>query len=162
MWFAGFVVIGYLVNFGVGNFVVLLALLYLFHHFYLERRIKRFQEHTCPTFQNWYARKLEFFLQRPWTTLGGTVVLFSLNIVFAWMRSPKVEFFPAADPNFIYVYINLPVGTDQAYTNKITKQVEERVTQAVQPKGERNPIVSSIISNVTVGVTDPQDEDQGN
>jgi multidrug efflux pump subunit AcrB len=53
----------------------------------------------------------------------------------------------------------MPIGTDQAYTNEVVKEVENRVTKVV---GRTNPIVSSIISNVTVGVTDPQDEDQGN
>ena len=159
LWFAGFAILGYLVNIGVGNFVVLIAILYLLHHFYLEGLIKRFQEGAWPRFQQWYGRKLEWFLHRPGTTLTGTVGLFVLAIVFTMIRQPKVEFFPTADPNFVYVYIGLPVGTDQAYTNKVTKEVEERVTEAVGGKG--NPIVSSIISNVTKGVTDPQDEDQG-
>src|SRR5690606_23382991 len=95
-------------------------------------------------------------------TLGGTFLLLILAIVFTVIRQPKVEFFPTADPNFIYTYISLPVGTDQAYTNEVTKEVEKRVTKAVEKNGKANPTVSSIISNVTIGVTDPQDEDQGN
>ncbi|MDF3077382.1 MAG: efflux transporter permease subunit [Sphingobacteriaceae bacterium] len=160
--FAVFALIGYLINRGIGNFVVLLALLYLFHHFVLEGVIRNFQERSWPKFQNWYAKKLEWFLHRPWSTLGGTIVLFIVTIIFMIIRSPKVEFFPSADPNFIYVYVALPVGTDQAYTNQITKKVEDRVAEAVKIDGHANPAVSSIISNVTIGVTDPQDEDQGN
>ncbi|MFD2146883.1 efflux RND transporter permease subunit [Mucilaginibacter antarcticus] len=57
------------------------------------------------------------------------------------------------------MYITLPKGTDQAYTNKVTEILEQRVAAAVEPDKD---VVSSIISNVTVGVTDPQDEDQGN
>jgi multidrug efflux pump subunit AcrB len=37
------------------------------------------------------------------------------------------------------------------------KLVEKKVNAVI---GENNPIVSSIITNVTIGVTDPQDEDQ--
>jgi len=159
LWFAGFALIGYFINIGVGNFVVIIALLYLLHHFFLEGVIKRFQEGAWPRFQHWYAGKLEWFLHRPWTTLSGTFALFILAIVFTAVRSPKIEFFPTADPNFVYVYINLPVGTDQAYTDKITRQIEDQVTKALG--GKSNPVVSSIISNVTKGVTDPQDEDQG-
>jgi multidrug efflux pump subunit AcrB len=72
--------------------------------------------------------------------------------------SPKIVFFPAADPNFVYVYIQLPVGTDQAYTNEVVKKIEDKVTKVV---GRDNKDVSSILSNVTIGVTDPQSEDQG-
>lgn len=161
----GFVVLAalvYLIDFGSGNFVVLLAILYLIHHFLLAGVIKRFQQQTWPSFQKSYTRWLQWFLHRPWLTLGGTFLLLILAIVFTIIRQPKVEFFPTADPNFIYTYISLPVGTDQAYTNEVTKEVEKRVTKAVEKNGKVNPTVSSIISNVTIGVTDPQDEDQGN
>lgn len=146
--------------FGIGNFLVLMGLLYLLYHYVLEGVVEKFQNKAWPAFQDWYAHRLKWFLNRPWTTLIGTVVLLFLTIGFLIVRSPKVEFFPTSDPNFIYVYLQLPVGTDQAYTNKITKEIEDRVTKAVG--GKNNKIVSSIISNVTVGVTDPQDEDQGN
>ncbi|MXV15461.1 efflux RND transporter permease subunit [Hufsiella ginkgonis] len=151
--------LGFLVNVGLGRFVLFVALLYLLNHFVLGGLIRGFQERAWPAFQGWYTKRLDWFLHRPWTTLGGTFVLFILSIVFTVIRKPKVEFFPSADPNFAYVYIQLPVGTDQAYTNMVTHKVEDKVMATV---GKNNPLVSSIISNVTVGVTDPQDEDQGN
>ena len=160
--FAVVAFISYLIDFGTGNLIVLLALLYLIHHFFLSGTIKHFQKQTWPSFQNWYTRRLTWFLHRPWTTLGGTFLLLIIAIVFTVIRQPKVEFFPTADPNFIYVYIALPVGTDQAYTNEITREVEDRVTKSLEQNGKENPTVTSIISNVTIGVTDPQDEDQGN
>ncbi len=152
-------VVGYLINFGVGNFVVLAAALYLLNHFVLLQVIDKFQKNAWPRFQSWYARWIERAVQRPWTVLFGTIGLFIFSIMFMIARAPKVEFFPQADPNFVYVYITLPTGTDQAYTNEVTKKLEKRVAQVVEPDKD---IVSSIISNVTVSVTDPQDEDQGN
>lgn len=152
-------VVGYLINFGVGNFVVLAAGLYLLNHFVLLQVIDKFQKNAWPRFQSWYARWIERAVQRPWTVLFGTIGLFIFSIMFMIARSPKVEFFPQADPNFVYVYITLPTGTDQAYTNEVTKKLEQRVAKVVEPDKD---IISSIISNVTVSVTDPQDEDQGN
>ena len=61
------------------------------------------------------------------------------------MRNGGVSFFPAADPNFIYVYTSLPVGTDQAHTDSVTKIIEGRVYKAVNWP---NPIIKSIITNV--------------
>lgn len=156
--FAIAAVIAYFINRGLGNFVVFVAFLYLLNHFVLLKLIDRFQNNAWPKFQKWYAKWLERAVHRPVTILLGTIGLFIFTIVFMAMRGPKVEFFPSGDPNFVYVYLTLPVGTDQAYTNQVTKELEKRVTKAV---GDDKDIVSSILSNVTVGVTDPQDEDQG-
>jgi multidrug efflux pump len=152
-------VIAYFVNFGLGNFVVLAALLYLLQHFFLEKAIRKFQKSTWPKFQDKYARFLNWALHRPYKVLLSTLGLLVFSIIFTMIRQPKFVFFPSADPNFAYVYISLPVGTDQAFTNEVTKKVEKSVTQVVNKVGKHN--VSSIISNVTKGVTDPQDEDQG-
>ena len=151
-------VLGYLLNVGIGNFVVFAAILYLFNHFVLLRVIDRFQKNAWPRFQTWYARVLEKAVQRPWQIFIGIIVLFFITIGFVIVRSPKVEFFPASDPNFAYIYVTMPIGTDQSYTNKVIADLEKKVATVVEPDKD---IVTSIISNVSVGVTDPQDEDQG-
>ena len=153
-------VIGYLINFGFGNLIVVLGLFYLLHHFYLEMKIRDFQNNTWPKFQDWYTQKLVWCLERPGKILLSTVALFIFTFVLMSVRSPKFVFFPTSQPNFVYVYVSLPVGTDQSATNEVIKKVEQKVIGALG--GKDNPIVSSVISNVTVGVTDPRDEDQGN
>jgi multidrug efflux pump len=60
-------------------------------------------------------------------------------------------FFPDNAPNNVMVYIKLPEGTDQVVTDSITRMIEERVYQVL---GKNNPIVESVISNVSVGVGD--------
>ena len=156
-------VVGYIINFGIGNFVILIAILYLINHFFLTGWVKHFQTKTWPRVQNGYSNLLKWAIVRPRTLLIGTFVLFiatmALFVGLVMAGKQKIVFFPASDPNFIYVYVQLPVGTDQAYTDKVVKKVENQVTSVI---GRENEIVSSIISNVTVGVTDPQDEDQGN
>jgi multidrug efflux pump len=153
-----FALLGYWINVGIGNFVVFAAFLYLLNHFVLLRLIDKFQKNAWPRFQTWYARRLEWAVRRPWQVLMSIVVLFFFTIGFTIVRSPKVEFFPAGDPNFTYVYVTLPIGTDQSYTNQVVQQLEKKVAAVVEPDKD---IVSSIISNVSIGVTDPTDEDQG-
>jgi multidrug efflux pump len=150
--------IGYWINVGIGNFMVLIIVLYLLNHFILLRVIDRFQKNAWPKFQDWYARVLEKAVRRPITMLVGTLGLFILSIVLTATIGKTPEFFPAGDPNFAYVYLTMPIGTDQATTNEVTRTLEKRVAQVVE--GDKD-IVSSIISNVTKGVTDPTDEDQG-
>ncbi len=158
LYMAGAAIVGYLINVGIGNLVVLFMALYLLNHFVLLRVIDGFQKNGWPRFQAWYAKWLEKAVRRPVTILLGTVVLFVLTIMFLVARSPKVEFFPSGDPNFAYVYITMPIGTDQARTNQVTEKLEKRVAAVVEPDKD---VVSSIIANVTKGVTDPTDEDQG-
>lgn len=141
-------------NFGLGNFAITLFGLYALNRFVLHKWISSFQNNVWPKVQNKYKSFIEWSLykKRPVMLLLGTVGLFFFTIFFTVVRAPKVVFFPQADPNFVYAYITLPIGTDQAYTDSITKIVEDRVFKVV---GEDNPLVESIISNVAVGAGDP-------
>ncbi len=141
-------------NFGLGNFAITLFGLYALNRFVLYKWIQTFQNKTWPKVQDKYKSIIEWSLhkRRPVWLILGTVGLFIFTIFFTAVRAPKVVFFPQADPNFVFTYITLPIGTDQAYTDSITKIVEDRVYKVV---GERNPIVESIISNVAVGAGDP-------
>jgi multidrug efflux pump subunit AcrB len=67
-----------------------------------------------------------------------------------------IEFFPKADPNQVYVYLKLPVGTQVNYTDSVTKVLEAKVNKVLKNEGaNKNPLVESIISNVAVGAGDP-------
>lgn len=163
--FAAVALVGYLLNMGLGNFVVFLSLLYLLNHFVLANAVKKFQQKLWPAFQNKYVKVLNWAVEHPKKLIWGTFGLFFATIfIFMALVSSgrqKIIFFPSADPNFVYVYVGLPVGTDQAYTNEVVKKVEKRVTDVLSSNGKIDPVVTSIIANVTKGVTDPQDEDQG-
>ena len=165
--FGAFALINYIIGFaahskpaiGFANLAVFLILLVVFYRTFLEKRIYNFQTYTWPRFQNFYTGILRWALKRPGTMLAGTVGLFILSIGLLMVRQPKVIFFPQADPNFCYVYISLPVGTDAAYTDSITRVCEDRVYKVLG--GYNNPIVSSVISNVAVNAGDPTAGDRG-
>jgi multidrug efflux pump subunit AcrB len=140
----------------MGNFSFLIIILNLLNHFYFQKWIGAFQNNTWPRFKEWYGRRLIWALSHIKTTMFATLVLFILSFVAFNIRSPKMEFFPSADPNFIYTYIKLPVGTDQAYTDSITKIVEGKINKAI---GKDNKIVTSVIANVAVGTNDPSEFD---
>lgn len=139
-------------NFGMGNFILTFFALYCLNKFVMQRVIKDFQEHKWPVFQNLYERVLIWSLKYPYIIFGGTIFLFVFSIFLVTVRTPKVVFFPESDPNFIYTYVLMPIGTDQKYTDSITTIVENKVYDYVHkghPNG--NPIVESIISNVGKG-----------
>lgn len=151
--FAGIALVSYLINFGLGNFVVLMYLLYALHHFFLKNVISVFQTSTWPKVQNGYKRLLTWCLTgyRPIGVIIGVIVLFVFSIVFTAIMKPPVVFFPNGDPNFIFAYVRMPIGTHQNVTDSITAVVEDRVINAM---GKDNPIVESVISNVAIGASE--------
>jgi multidrug efflux pump subunit AcrB len=95
--------------------------------------------------------------KRPIWLIVFTIVLFFISVFATVIRKPGIVFFPQSDPNFIYTYITLPVGTDQKVTDSITLEVEKRIYGVL---GTNNPLVESVISNVAVGANDPQSGDR--
>jgi len=146
--------------FGMGNFVVFLFGVYALYHFVLARVISAFQTNTWPRVQEWYKRRLTWLLKgyRPIGVVVFMIVLFFVSIAFFISRDPKVGFFPQSDPNFIYAYIRMPIGTDQRVTDSVTHIVENRITNVM---GEGNPLVKSIISNVAIGANEDPFEAAG-
>lgn len=138
---------------GLGNFTVFIFALYSLHRFVLEQVISDFQTKGWPKVQRGYERMLAWCLRgwRPFGVFAGVIFLFIFSIVFTMIRQPPVVFFPQGDPNFIYTYIRMPIGTDQKVTDSITQIVENRVIEVV---GKDNPIVESVISNVAVGAAE--------
>ena len=150
---------------GVANFVVFIYLLILAQRFFLNRVIKNFQTKVWPKFKDFYTRWLKRALNHPGITVALTILLIVASIVGITIRKPKVDFFPKAEPNFVYVYLTMPVGTDQAYTNTKLLELEQRVNKVLEidyKTGKTNPLVKSVIANVTVGATDPGANEIGN
>ncbi|MHC2990698.1 copper transporter [Pontibacter sp. HJ8] len=156
---AGFLVAvaGYLAGwYGTANLVMLALMLVLLNKYLFTGIIDRFQNRTLPRFMGWYERLLRWMLvgRRPvWVFLSVFALLFFSLFLMA-VRSPKVVFFPESDPNFVYTYINMPIGADQAVTDSVTKVVEKRIYHVI---GEKNADVESVISNVAIGAGDQND-----
>ncbi len=140
-----------------GNFTLVIYGVILIHHYFLRRTIFKFQENIWPRFREWYGRRLTWAIDHPYTVLISIVLLFVISFIGIGIRQPKVDFFPSSDPNFIYAYIETPVGTDQAKTDSIAQIVEKRINKLVAPDMD---MITSIITNVAVAAGDPQQQDQ--
>jgi len=153
---AGLALLFYLTgSFGLGNFTILILLIYTLYSLVLEKAIIKFQEKIWPAVQNAYARFLAWALNRPYKILGLTVVLLIGSVMLTALRNPKVVFFPKGDPNFIYVYATLPVGTKVSATDSVSRVIEDRVYKVI---GNDNPIVESVITNVAIGASENRDD----
>ncbi len=143
-------------NIGMGNLTVFFILCILANKYLFTKWIAGFQNKVLPRFMNAYARLLTWMLKgsRPIFVFLSIFGLLILSIIITVIRKPKVEFFPKGDPNFVYAYLTMPVGTDIKVTDSVTRIIEKRVYEVI---GNNNPDVESVISNVAIGAGDPSD-----
>lgn len=154
--------LGYIVNFGLGNFFVLILALYVFNHFILTPKIIiPFQEKSLPAFKNNYQKLISWVITgyRPVFAVIGMVVLLVVTFVLMGIVQPKVIFFPSGDPDYIYIYNNMPVGTDARVTDSVTKVIEKKVFEVLK-KENAEGMVNSVISNVGKNAGDPTNPDR--
>ena len=106
----------------------------------------------------------------------GTFFTLILSFILTGIFPPKVLFFPENQPNYINVFVELPVGTNIAQTNKTTLAIKEAIDKVLNgPIDEddtvsyyqvadieikdkiitKTPFVSSIIEQVGKGTSDP-------
>jgi multidrug efflux pump len=144
---------------GMGNFLIFLIILLFFNRYVLKGLVRRFQKNFIPKLLNGYERLLNAVVRKKAALVlfFSMIPLFFIALTAFHFSSSKVVFFPQGDPNYIYVYIKLPVGTAVEYTDSITHIVEKRVYGVV---GEHNTIVDAVIANVAIGATDPNSGDQ--
>lgn len=150
-----------------GNLLLFFMLLILLNRYVLDDLIHAFQNKVLPWIMSHYESLLRWALKgwRPVYLLLGTfgVLVLSFLIFGLAVKTQRVPvvFFPKSDPNFVYVYLKLPVGTDVKYTDSITRTLEQRVYKVLgMENGKKNPIVESVIANVAVGANDPMSGDR--
>lgn len=145
---AGFYLAGHV---GLGNFAVTLVLLMFFHKHVMSHAVRWFQQKGWPGVQDRYARFLDWSLRHPYTMMIGLLLLFLGSCGVTASRQQNIVLFPKAEPNFIYVYMNLPVGTDLDVTDSLAHILEEKVVGVLAPD---SAIVESVITNVALGASE--------
>jgi multidrug efflux pump subunit AcrB len=140
-------------NFFMGNLLVFIAAFIVLYQLVLSKAVRWFQRNGWPAVQRAYGRFLNFALDWPWAMMGGVMGLFVFSFILFASGKRNIILFPKADPNFIYVYMTLPVGTGVQVTDSLTRILEKKVTSVL---GENNPIIESVISNVALGASEDQ------
>jgi multidrug efflux pump subunit AcrB len=136
-WFWLFISCGIILNIagwhGMGNLLILFPLLAILERFVLRDIIHFFQERALPNLMNKYEKLLEWILQgkRPAIALVGLFILFPISLMLLIARGNKSTFFPSGDPNFVYVYVKMPIGTKTEVTDSVTSILEKRVQKVL-------------------------------
>lgn len=180
--FAAFVILGTLSILSgfnsFGNLSLIIAVLILLNGFLFIPGTVWFQNNFLPKLETGYQSFLNWVLykKRPIWIIFGTFFTLILSFVLTGVFPPKVLFFPENQPNYINVFVELPVGTNISKTNQATKEIKNEITMVLsQPISEkdtisylqaadvefvnnttiRTPFVESIIEQVGKGTSDP-------
>lgn len=167
-WFYVFLIGGGLLHLpgfhGTANFLLLMALLMIFNAYVLNGIIHKFQNRVLPRLMERYEKMLRWILvgKRPVWAFASLFGLFAVSLIALMLRGNKTTFFPSGDPNFVYVYLKLPVGSDVKYTDSITHILEHKVEKVLEKEkpGTKGSIVESIIVNVAVSANNPRDNNR--
>ena len=149
---------------GPGNLFIFIALFLPFEAFALRHAINWFQARALPALKNGYKNILGWSL-RGWNPLIVTATILFVLIIsvlsFTFRLSSgtmRMVLFPEGEPNFVYVYNELPTGTNIQVTDSVTRVLEARTQEVLtQTPG----INKSIITNIAVGAGDANSFDQG-
>ncbi len=150
---------------GVGNFLFFMVLLSILNRYLFRGIIHYFQDRVLPSLMNKYEKLLRWVL-KGWRPAWIFASLFGLFIISFMLLSmsiksgrTKATFFPSGDPNFIYVYLKMPVGTAIKKTDSITRILESRVQKVLAKElpGKEGAIVESVITNIANSASTPED-----
>ena len=88
------------------------------------------------------------------------VIIFSIFLLIATFQlinifPPKILFFPENRPNYINIYIELPVGSDIEETNLFTKKLEKEVDEILIEYKEIIESVVTFVGKRTLNENDP-------
>lgn len=167
-WFWTFIVLGILLHLagwhGCANFLLIMSLLGVLNNYVLRDLIHFFQERALPALMNKYEKLLRWILQgkRPAYALVSLFILFPVSLILLIARGNPMVFFPSGDPNFVYVYLKMPVGTKTETTDSVTRILENKVYKILENEMPNKPngIVESIITNVAVSANNPRDNNR--
>lgn len=134
------------------NLIMIFALLGAANLLILSRMAKWFRQVFLTRLEAFYMRFMRFTLKgrMPYLMILGTVGLLIVTMIFFGMRQPKVEFFPQNEPQNIFVFAEMPIGTDVVLTDSMTRIIESDLEEVI---GEDMDIVESMQTTVGEGVS---------
>ncbi|AWW29667.1 AcrB/AcrD/AcrF family protein [Echinicola strongylocentroti] len=142
--------------FTMANIALIAAIITLVNAVFMKKAIRWFQQVFLVWLEEKYEGMLSFALRgrKPYLFFFGMFGVLILSLVLLMVRSPKVEFFPSSDPNYVNIFIEYPIGTDIEATNEFSEKVEDEVMELIKPHRD---IVEAFIAQVGEGTSDPSE-----
>lgn len=126
----------------------------LLNFFFLRPASFVFQNNFLPVLERVYNSFIRFALKIPVLVFMGTIGLLFAAIILLAINTPKVIFFPSADPLYVNAFVEMPLGKDIEATDRIMRELEVKVEKAIQPYRDAG-IVDAVLSQIGENTSDP-------
>jgi len=138
----------------VRNLFSIAVLISLVNFFIFRPGTFFFQKKGLPFLETGYKGFLRGVLSGvgPYMTFGGTILLLIGSFMLFGMFTPKIEYFPTGDPQYVNIFVDLPLGSDIESTNSIAKEIEADVRKGVEPYQD---LVEEILTQIGEETSDP-------
>ena len=160
-WTAGLLIVGVVLygitqSLSIFNIFLFSALLMLLNVYVLTPLANRFQRNVLPRLELFYERLLQRATRgrNPVKIFFATIGMLIFSQVMFMTFTPFITFFPDNEPNYVNVFVEMPLGTDIGVTNEVALDLEKQVTEIVQPYRSAIKMVSSAVG---AGTSDPGD-----
>ncbi len=136
------------------NLLALALLVTILNYFLFTPLTVIFQKYVLPWIEKVYDIFISFALKKynPLFFFFGTILLMFFSIMLLVVNPPKKLFFPETDPNYVNVFVELPMGTDILETDKLVKKLEVKINNAIKPYKK---IVESVLVQIGKNTGDP-------
>ena len=113
-----------------------------------------FQNSFLPWLERIYDKFISFALKgyTPAVIFVGTIGLLFLAFILLAVFPPQTVLFPKTPPKYVNVFVELPIGTDIAVTNKMALKIEDRISNTIEPY---RVAVDAVLTQVGEGTADP-------
>ena len=85
------------------------------------------------------------------TFLGTILMLFAAMMIFS-NNTPRIDYFPSGDPQYVNVFVELPLGSDIEATNRIVEDIEKDIRNGIK---DYESIVEEILTQIGEETSDP-------
>ncbi len=136
------------------NLIGITAVISLLNYFLLRPASFGFQNTFLLVLEKTYNRFITSVLKGKnsvLTLLATILMLIGAGAIFN-MNQPKIQLFPEADPLYINVFVELPIGSDIEATNNAVKIIEKDIEKVI---AENRLIVEAVLTQIGEDTSDP-------
>jgi len=133
------------------GFAIVLTLL---NFIFLRPASFAFQSSVLPALERRYDQFIRAVLKgiRPNLVFLSTFLLLGFSIFLMTVKPPPIEFFPSPDPNFVNIFVELPIGKDIEATNDLLLELEQKVEKMLNDYGA---VVEDMLTTIGEDTADP-------
>ncbi len=126
----------------------------MLNFFILRPASFNFQNSALPKLENIYNRFIRFALKgySPVLFFFGSFALLAFAILLLAVKTPPITYFPEAEPLYINTFVELPLGRDIEATNRIVRDIEERIENIID---DERLIVDAVLTQIGEETSDP-------